>query len=272
MRKVLVIILVFLSIILLVLRFGSKPLMEALGIKERAGIRIEANQKAKVLINDVEVGETPFQNEDLEVGEYHIALKSEATESATLWTGFVELNTGTLTVVNRDLAKEISDSSGEVITLERGVGVVIVSNPPGAQVLIDGKDEGLTPLYMANLSSGEHQFILNKTNFLKRSIRATAVADFKLSLVVDLAITEADLTKLQTTPLQSTQMVTIKKTPTGFLRVRETASANGKEVGQLKPGESVVLLEELNNWYRIRLADNKEGYIASQYAEKKSSQ
>ena len=271
MRKVLVIILVFLSVVLLILRFGSKPLMEVLGIKERAGLRIEANKGVKVVINDKEVGETPFQNEDLEVGEYHILLKdSESSSSATLWQGFVELNQGTLTVVNRDLAEDMSSSSGEVITLEKGVGAVIVSNPPGAQVLVDGKDEGLTPLYLSNLSAGEHQFIINKTNFLKRSIRATAVSDFKLSLVVDLAITEADLTKLQTTPLQSTQMVVIKNTPTGFLRVRETASANAKEVAQLKPGESVVLLEELANWYRIRLADNKEGYIASQYAEKKS--
>jgi uncharacterized protein YgiM (DUF1202 family) len=61
----------------------------------------------------------------------------------------------------------------------------------------------------------------------------------------------------------------VKNTPTGFLRVRSTASANGQEIGQLKPGDVVVMLEEIPNWYRVRLSDGKEGFISAAYAQKK---
>jgi hypothetical protein len=273
MRKVILLILTFISIIALILQYGSDPLIKMMNLEPRAGLRVESNQKAKVYIDDKELGNTPYQNETLSQGEYKIALKKEdqATSSGEFsWQGFVRLNEGTLTVVNRELSDNRSASSGETITLDMGKGVTIVSTPSVAEIKVDGKDMGRTPISIPELEPGEHQFLISKANFLKRNIRATLVEGYNLTLTVDLAQDEADLSKISTEPTLKTSEVIIKQTPVGFLRVRAQANLNSDEIGRVNPGETHILLEELPNWNRIRLPDGKEGYVSSSYTEKKS--
>ena len=270
MRKALLSLLLFLSVISIFLQLGSSYIKEALGKGAKAGIRVESSQNAKVLINNVEQGAAPFQDDTLKPGDYLVTLKEDvATDSAKiLWEGYAKLNDGTLTIVIRDLADKKEASSGEVISLEKGQGAVITSSPSGAEVFVDGKLSGRTPLALPDLVEGEHQFIVSKENFLKRSIRSKVINGLTLNLSVDLAISEPDLTKLPTTPISASQEVTIRATPTGFLRVRETAGASGKEIGQVKPKETYVLLEETPGWVRIRLKDSKEGWVSSSYIQK----
>jgi len=188
------------------------------------------------------------------------------------WEGYAKLNDGSLTIVIRDIADIAEASAGEIISLEPGRGATITSSPSNAEVYIDGKLTGRTPIAIPDLSSGEHQFIISRENFLKRSIRSKVIDGLNLVLSVDLAITEPDLTKLPQEPTSSTQEIVIKNTPTGFLRVRESASLNGKEIGQVKPKETYVLLEETPGWVRIRLKDSKEGWVSSSYIQKKTVQ
>jgi hypothetical protein len=278
MRKILLPILVFLSVISIFLQLSSGYIKSVLGQGAKAGVRVESSQSAQVFLNNEQKGTAPFQDDNLKPGDYLITLKAdEATSSAkVLWEGYAKLNEGTLTIVIRDLADQQAgsfatkkeNSSGEIISLERGQGAVITSSPSGAEVLIDGELVGRTPLAIPDLVEGEHQFIISRENFLKRSIRSKVINGLVLNLSVDLAISEPDLTKLPTAPVSSSQEVTIKSTPTGFLRVRETPGINGKEVGQVRPQETYVLLEESAGWVRIRLKDSKEGWVSSAYIQK----
>ena len=281
MRKVLLSLLLFLSVISIFLQFGSGLFKSILGQGAKAGIRVEASKSAKVFLNNEEKGSSPFQDDTLKPGDYLVSLKEEtATDSAKiLWEGYAPLNEGTLTIVIRDLADQQAGSSatkketssGEVISLEKGNGALITSSPSSAEVFVDGKLSGRTPLSLPDLTPGEHQFIVSRENFLKRSIRSKVINGLSLNLSVDLAVSEPDLTKLPAIPISSTQEVTIKSTPTGFLRVRETPKANGKEIGQVKPKETYPLLEESSGWVRIRLKDSKEGWVSSSYIQKNTS-
>lgn len=270
MRKVLLPILIFLSVISIFLQLSSGLLKQVLGQGIKSGVRVESNIAAAVFLNNEEKGTAPFQDDNLKPGDYLITLKeNEATSSAkVLWEGYAKLNEGTLTIVIRDIAPKKEASSGEVISLEPGQGAVITSSPSNAEVFVDGKLSGRTPLGLPTLTEGEHQFIISRENFLKRSIRSKVINGLSLNLAVDLAISEPDLTKLPTVPISSSSEVTIKATPTGFLRVREIPSVNGKEVGQIKPKETYVLLEESPGWVRIRLKDSKEGWVSSSYIQK----
>jgi hypothetical protein len=266
-KKFIVLLLLFLSCIALLLKFAYQPLIQVLHLEPKSGVRIESNQKSKVLINGTEVGITPYQNEGMAVGEALISLvPQEATNSA--WQGYVKLNPGTLTIVNRDLSDSPAASSGEVITLEKGSGVTIVSTPTEAVVSIDGAEVGRTPITLSNLPSGEHQFLIGKDNFLKRSIRATVVNDYNLNINVDLSLAQVDLTKIPTVPITSNQEVTVKQTPTGFLRVRKEANITSDEIGRVAPGERLVLIEELSGWMKVKLKDGQEGYVSSTYVAK----
>jgi hypothetical protein len=184
------------------------------------------------------------------------------------WEGRIKLKDGTLTVVNRELANDVASASGEVLTLEKGQGVTLLSTPNEAEVEIDGKNYGKTST-LANIPPGQHTFVLSKSGYLKRSIKADVPENFNLTLNVDLALTEADLTDVNTPTITITPKLVVKNTPTGFLRVREKPNLNSKEVAQVKPNDELTLLEEVSTWYRVRLDDGTEGYVSSTYVNKK---
>jgi len=62
--------------------------------------------------------------------------------------------------------------------------------------------------------------------------------------------------------------VVIKETETGWLNVREGPGTNYAILIKIYPGESYPLLAEVNNWYKIELTDEKEGWISINYATK----
>ncbi|MBI2596312.1 PEGA domain-containing protein [Candidatus Daviesbacteria bacterium] len=286
MRKVIFIILFFLSLVTLSIRFGAEPLVKMFKLEPRAGLRVESNIKAKVHIcnksnncpaEGSEVGNTPYQDENLAEGEYLVGLKADqiettdtqASASARIWQGYVKLNKGTLSVINRELGNSPAVSAGEVVTLDTGNGITIISIPNSADVIVDGKNIGRTPLTVTDQPAGEHQFVIAKEGYLKRSVRVNSVEGYNLTINVDLSLAEADLTKITTTPISATAQVVVRKTPTGFLRVRSAPSINGQEIARAKPGDVLILLEELPAWDRVRLPDGKEGYVSLSYVEKK---
>lgn len=264
MKKTLVYFLIFLSILVLLLRF-SDQLTNLLGIKQKGGISVLSQPEgATIYLNDSEVGKTPYDTGNLEVGEYRVKL----VKDDLVWHGTISLNEGTISIINRDLASDIPSSAGEALTLRRGSGITIISNPDNAKVTIDGKDLGNTPVN-ANIAEGEHTILIDHPNYLKRSIRAVLPNGFNLAVIVDLSLSEADLSTISTPVIKTTPEVIVSETPTDFLRVRDKPSLLGKEIAQVKPGDVLVLLEELSGWMRVRLSDGTEGYVSSTYVEKK---
>ena len=265
MKKFFIYILIFLSLAALGARFGYQPLLEILGFKARGGITITSiPDGAVVLIDGIEVGRTPYNNETMSAREYELKLIKEDIS----WQGSVKLTKGTLTVVNRELASATASSSGEILTLDIGKGALITSGPSGASVEIDGKDYGNTPLRVTDLTPGGHTFLLSYENYLKRSIKVSLPPKMILHLDVDLAISEVNLNNTAASVVVSAPKLTVKQTPTGFLRVRDKPSALSREVGRVSPGESLILLEELSGWDRVRLDNGVEGYVSRSYIQK----
>lgn len=263
-KKYIVWSLVIISLMALLLRFSDKISEVFLGVKAKSGISILSEPAdATVFLDDKQVGQTPFEDKDLEIKDYTVRLqKGELT-----WQGKVKLIPGTVTVINRDIASDSASSAGEVLTLDKGRGLTLVSNPTEAKVEIDGKAYGKTPISV-NVDTGEHTILISHANYLNRSIRAELPKDFNLTIFVDLAISEADLTTIATPVINQTTEVLVKQTPTGYLRVRDKADLVGKEIGRVKPGDTLVLLEEKGSWDRVRLSNGIEGFVSSSYVEK----
>lgn len=264
MRKTLFLVLVFLSMVVLLLRFGSAPLSQILGYQSKAGLRVTSTPGATIFVNGVEVGQTPYQAENLKDGEVEVRL----VEGDNLWQGKVKLTQGTVSLINRELAPTVASSSGEVLTLKPGHGVIITSTPGGIEVETDGKPVGKTPLLMADLPAGEHTFLLKFEGYLKRSIRASLPKSMSLQLDVDLAVAKVDLTPVTPALVSDEVKVVVKQTPTGFLRVRDKPSVNGQELGRALSGESLKLLDEQPGWFKVRLENGIEGYAAAGYIQK----
>ena len=103
--------------------------------------------RAMVYIDGVEVGTTPLFKNDVLVGIRRIVFKKEGY---TLVDKVVELQEG----VENKVQAELSNANE----------VTITSNPAGADVYVDGKLEGVTPLKMT-LTNGKHDLRFEKNNY-----------------------------------------------------------------------------------------------------------
>lgn len=268
MKKTIFLLLLLISILVLAIRFGGAQFKGLLGFSGKSGISVlSVPEGAQVFLDSRQVGTTPFEDKNLEAKDYLLKIQKDNLS----WQGKVNLNPGTVTVVNRELAADIASSSGEVLTLEMGRGVTIVSNPSGADVEIDGKNIGKTPLTV-NIDTGEHTFNISRSNYLNRSIRAQLPPNYNLIISTDLALSETDLPAITAPLVTQTAQVVVKDTVNpypGFLKVRDQASLNGKEIARVKSGDSLILLEELSGWDRIRMSNGTEGFVSSDYVSKK---
>lgn len=265
MKKFLVWLLVVISLAAILLRYSDKLAESLFGVKKTSGIFvISTPTEATVYLDSKEVGKTPYDEKNLDVKDYTLKIE----KGGAAWQGRVKLIEGTVTVVNRDIASDSASSAGETLTLDKGKGLTVISIPTDSDVEIDGKSYGKTPVSI-DIAAGDHMIVVSHTGYFKRSIQARLPENFNMTVSVDLALAEADLTAIQTPVTTQTAEVLVKNTPTGFLRVRDKASLAGKEIAQVKPGDTLILLEELGSWDKVRLSDGTEGFVSSVYVEKK---
>ncbi len=82
---------------------------------------------------------------------------------------------------------------------------------------------------------------------------------------------KASTTPLTTTPSttpsnsQPLKQLTILKTPTGYLNVRDLPSTSGKQITQVHPGETYYYVETKSGWYKIVLPEGVTGWIIGDY-------
>ena len=57
------------------------------------------------------------------------------------------------------------------------VAIAVRSEPPGAEVMIDGKPAGTTPLRSLSVSHGPHKIVLSKKGYEPRRMDVSAIAD-----------------------------------------------------------------------------------------------
>lgn len=256
--------LVIICLVILAVSFGNQLFAKMFNLSPKSGLKITSTPEAIVSINNMEVGKTPFEDETLSAGEYLIKLTTDNLS----WQGRIKLTKGTLSVINRLLAPGIASSSGESLVLDKGAGIIITSNPSDSEVEIDGKIMGATPLSVSNLAPGEHNIYLSRGGYVKKNINVTLPTDARLSINADLAMNDIKLNNVPTPTIVAVQKIIIKQTPLGYLRVREKPSVSSKEIGQVSSGEELVAVEEVPGWIKIKLKDNQEGYVSTQYTQK----
>ena len=111
---------------------------------------------ASVLVNGAKLGLTPLEIFELELGSYTVRLEMAGYEPEEL---SAELN------ADNPRATLSVPLKGEA-TPQRKLGVLrVTSTPPGAQVLLDGKPAGTTPLQKLRARPGERTIRLQKLGF-----------------------------------------------------------------------------------------------------------
>jgi len=252
--------------------------------QKNAGLLIESVPSAAVYLSGEQVGRTPFEAV-LKPGEVVVKIVPDATDKALApHETKVFLVSGIQTVIRREFGETEDTSAGETISFEKTGGkeinISVVTLPNSAQISIDGQIRGFAPYITSTLTGGEHSLLITSQGYADRPISVKAVPGYKLTAVVKLKpVTTQGLTT-ETEPEkpapEKKTMVEILTTPTGFLKVRKTASTVAEEVARVKPGERFPFLEEdsQNNWFKIEYQPAqageaaKEGWVFGEYAKK----
>lgn len=270
--------------------------------KSNAGLVVKSEPNGTVFINDKEVGRTPYENKQLKPGSYIVKITSDQGE----WTSNkIRILDNTIYNINRELAVNSADQAGENVSIEKGKGITVVTIPSQVEVSMDGQKQGNTPYLIPSVSEGDHEITLTKEGFITRKIKIRARNEFKIVIEAQLkrsgsASPEASPSPSPTNEASSApsssakaspsgkatpsakpsataaaskapvsgQSVTILDTPTGWLRVRDKAGIEGKEIAKVNTGETYEYKERLDSgWTLIVLEDGSEGYVASRYVK-----
>lgn len=243
--------------------------------KTLSALSVSSVPQADVFLNGDSRGQTPFYDESLASGEYTLHVSANGQE----WSGKIKLYPGILTVVNRELSPNEASQSGEVITLEKGRGLAVISNPSQAEVKVDGNPQGVTPLIIEKIDAGDHTVVLKAEGFLERMAKIRVRENYKLTINMQLAAQasvppsaqpEETLVLPPPSAEPSGPHVVVKETGTSFgLHVRSGPGLGHPVIKDVKPGEKYPMLGEEKGWINIRLPDGRDGWASATYLAKK---
>lgn len=265
---------------------------------KKAGLQVTAHPEANVIINGQPVGKTPYYINNEKAGSYTVQMTE--LKSGQTWETKVDLLGGTLTLVHREFGETPDKSHGFTLSFEKlsnkkASAVNIISLPPSATINIDGKPSDFTPRSL-DIDSGAHVFTFTAPGFQDKIVNASVPAGYRLMLNFTMAALDITPTPIPTiatpsaalvTPTQAQTAITplpkqasssavmakpyveVLSTPTGFLRVRESALAGSTELAQVNPGDKFAYKEEGStaSWYQIEYLPNKWGFVSSTYAK-----
>jgi hypothetical protein len=260
---------------------------------QKGALQVTSVPESKVYLNDKYLGQTPLckceASNMLPIGDYTIRLVP-SDKDLSEFQEKVSISEAVLTVVDRKFGKD-SLSEGSVISLspladKKKTELVVVSFPQDANVLLDNNPIGKTPLDFKDPTESDHEIKVSKDGYNEKAIRIRTPAGYKLTVAAYLSTNTQNSAPVKTpqsavtaTPGLSVApsaepsriprlQVMILQTPTGFLRVRQSASVNAAEIARVEPGDKLDVVQEANGWYLIRLTDGTQGWISSEYAQK----
>ncbi|MBI5621034.1 PEGA domain-containing protein [Candidatus Gottesmanbacteria bacterium] len=274
------------------------------GSKESV-LKVASNPVASVFLDNKHVGRTPVET-NVASGEYSLRLVPESsTQTLASWQGNVRIAPDILTYVNAGLGESEFTTTVETMWLEKISSklaeVSITTNPDGATVSLDGETKGISPISVPNVSAGDHSLAIASPGFLSKNTKLKTTAGYKLNAVIKLALNSASPPEASPSPIITDELgasaskpsgkttptptkavsssdpakpfVTIKDTPTGFLRVRMEPTTGATEAAQVKPGEKFTIQDSQEDakgttWYEIKYDGKNSGWISGTYATK----
>lgn len=287
-------------VVLIALIVGVIFLMRLLtnrGPKE-GELRVDSSPAAAIFLDNKNIGRSPFPQTKIEAGSYTIRLVPDSSTSQLVpWEGQIVVGQNLLTYVNADLAESELSSAVDVLWLEKisskNAELSVTTSPDGATVMIDDITKGVTPLTLADITPGDHTVTVTSIGFLTRTLKIKITPGYRLIVTMKLGLSpggvqpvaspSASLSptpsgKVTPTPKTATlsgsikdpakPFLTVKDTPTGFLRVRMEPATSATEAGRVNPGDKFHIDDSQNGWYQIKYDGTNEGWVSGTYVDK----
>lgn len=239
----------------------------------KAGLLVMSSPKARVFINGEEVGQTPYETklkpEEVLVKIVPFDGKLIAYETK------IKLVARVKTILQRDLSEKEDSSGGMITSFEKTIGknsvISVISEPDGAQVVIDGQVRGFTPLEINFFEPGEHKLSLSLADYDEKEVNVRTYPGYKLTAFFKLP---SIFQKIKNDAYKPDQNFKIEVYGIGedTLKARENPDLSSNNLFLVKEGEQYDVLEKTDNeeWYKISKDENRSvsGWIPSRFAKK----
>lgn len=251
---------------------------------------ISTPDKAKITIDDILVGVTPYLSQEIDEGKHKIIISKEGYNKHELTVDAlpqkklnvkiklslfplppviqdVEAN-GVDFAKIKDLTVENSELTANPNLWVKGILFWLASSRDDKNLKFDYFLD-----YQGKIFSGQDGMEIEKEKLAdlpKLQENQKLILGYlgndstkQLSNSADQALKE-----FRTALIGFIPKVKILSTGTGWLRVRSGPSKSDPEIAKVNVGDELELLEEQSGWYKIKLADGKEGWISASYAKK----
>ncbi len=238
---------------------------KAIGTDKPAALQITSKPEASVFLDGKHIGKTPFYADQLKSGEHTLKL----TASQADFVEKIDLASQTLTVINRELSNNFMAQAGENLYLKEGSGLFVSSMPNQADLTVDDRLVGQTPILIEKIDEGEHKLHLTKTGYQDRQFAVKISNQYQLVVQATLASEIAKgIISQSTSPAPQVQVekVEITQTPQGFLRVRQDPTTTAAEIGRVNTGDQLEVIQKTADWIQVRF-QGKQGWISTQYTK-----
>lgn len=249
----------------------------------KGALQVTSEPNSKVYLDGNLIGTTPLckgaencsVKEMIDEGEHDIKLVPVEGDYQP-FEHKISISPKVLTVVDRTFADD-SGSSASIITLTKlsdknTTSLEVISFPQGSKVFLDGSFIGESPLLTNNVTDSDHELKLTKPGYKDKLIPIRTAKGYKLEVQMFLAASPEEQILTSTpsaAPALKTAKVIILPTPNGWLRVRSEPSLSGSQLGLVYTGEEYDLLLEQTGWFKIKMSNGKEGWVSSQFSQKK---
>ncbi|MBN1162872.1 PEGA domain-containing protein [Patescibacteria group bacterium] len=243
---------------------------------------------ASVYIDGNEVGKTPFLANNLTEGDYDLRIEEEGFESQEARINVKSGYTLNITVklFPAPVPAKVSsfEDSPNLYELSSDNPLIVVDTQTWAKAVvhwnrtrgIDLKGIGVSKEllfdyfldYRGNIYDQEGVLVSNETVL---SIASGSAKGAYLGRKADgEGLTPEAKQALETimgAEISAGKNVTIKPTATGWLRVRDTPSLSGAEVTTVNVGSTYALIEEAQEWVKIKIDENTQGWVYKTYVD-----
>lgn len=251
-----------------------------------AGLQIRSQAPATVYLNNKNVGDTPYINNNLKPTLYHIRLQPKDSHLQSYETS-LHLTPKLTTVINRFLLFPGGYSLHFQPAPKKQAFLTVITNPDSVKVNFDSQPLGLSPLVKKALAPGDHSLVLSHIGYKDLSLHFRLITGYELIVKAELtpltlifqhtasATTSATPSAQKQSSSSATSSasrltppyVVIQQTGTGWLRVRQKPSTSSPELGKVDVGSKLKFIKSNESgWYQI-IFHNQKAWISGKYAK-----
>lgn len=241
---------------------------------------------AKVLIDNSEVGVTPYSSTNITAGEYDLRLEHSDYETQTARIKVLDgykLNVAvtlyplpvpaTVTLLEDSDTLYDASSSNPVVTSDTQAWVLALlywNTTRGVNLSGSGVNKATVFDYFLDYKGNVYDkagTLLNDVTAVDLEAGARGAYLGKLTEGLGLTAEAKSAYEKLGGAVVAGKTATILETGTGWLRVRAAASTGGAEVTTVNVGDKFAVLEEGIGWVKIKVDTDTEGWVSDTYVE-----